>query len=176
MRIGMALAALATLFALAGPSHAQDAQGGAPEATETELIPPEHLALAQEVITLTKSDESLDNILPNLSAQTQTMLTRQYPSFTREIEETVPEVALSLARRRAELAQVIQSVWARRFSVAELNELKTFFSSDLGRKFILESPVLTALSIGAARQWEQALSEQILSEARVKLREKGVPL
>jgi hypothetical protein len=178
MRTRLVLAAFAALLALAGPSAAQEAEGGAPAegTTETTLIPPAHLALAQEIITLTKADETFDEILPRLAEQTQTVLIRQYPSFTREIEETVPQVALTLAARRAELAQVIQSVWARRFTVEELTELRAFFSSDLGRKFVNETPVITALSIGAARQWEQALSQQLLEEARTQLRAKGVPL
>jgi hypothetical protein len=176
MRTRLALAALAALLLLSGPSGAQQAQPTPDDQPENELIAPEHLALAQEVITLTKSDDTFDEILPRLADQTQAILIRQYPSFTREIEETVPEVALSLARRRAELAQVMQGIWARRFSIAELNEMKTFFSSDVGRKFVAETPVLGALSIGAARQWEQALSQQILDLTRTQLREKGVPL
>jgi hypothetical protein len=181
MRNRVAVAAFAALLAAASPSVAQDAAGSPVDATPPGAdagvqIPPEHLALAQEIIDLTQSDRAFDDILPRLATQTQTVLIRSNPSFTREIEDTVTEVAISLAQRRAELARVLQGVWARRFSVAELEELKVFFSSDVGKKFVDQTPVITALALGAAKQWEEAISQQMVNEARVKLREKGVPL
>jgi hypothetical protein len=172
MRITAFLAALVAGWLVAAPVLAQEAQ--TPPADED--FSTAHLALAQRVVNLTRSDEAFDDILPRLAEQTQNTFTRVNPALTREIEEVVFEVALEMAGRRAELARTVQLIWARRFTETELQNLITFFESDLGSKFVELTPVITALSIGAARQWEQQLSEEMVNLTRARLREKGYQL
>ena len=134
---------------------------------------PEQLAVAREVIDLTQSAAAFDDILPRVAQQVQGVFTRNNPSIAREVEEVVYAVALEFASRRVDLANVIEQVWARRFTLEELNDMKAFFSSPTGQKFVELTPSITALSVGAARQWEQAISEQMLEEARKRLVEAG---
>lgn len=169
MRPTALFAALVAGWLVAGPVAAQQNQPVPADENFSET----HLALAQDIVRLTRSDEAFDDILPRLAEQTQTIFTRANPALTREIEETVLEVALEMAGRRAELARTIQLIWARRFTEAELAELKEFFQSEVGAKFTELTPVITALSIGAARQWEQQLSQEMVNTARARLREKG---
>ncbi len=156
------------LSAATAPAFAQNnAASGGTAAEQT--FTPEQLALAQEVVDLTESAASFDDILPRIANQVQTIFTRNNPSIAREVEEVVFAVAIEYAPRRVDLARTIQEVWARRFSVAELQELKDFFASDVGQKFVELTPSITALSVGAARQWEQQLSQQMLEESRKRL-------
>jgi hypothetical protein len=170
MRLSALFAALVAGWLVAGPVAAQQQQQPVPA---DEDFPASHLALAQEIVTLTRSDEAFDDILPRLAQQTQSVLTRGNPALTREIEDTVMDVALEMAGRRTELARTIQLIWARRFTEEELRQLKTFFESELGQKFTELTPVITALSVGAARQWEQELSRVMVDETRERLREAG---
>jgi hypothetical protein len=168
MRLSALVAALVAGWLIAGPASAQQQSTAADEDFSAQ-----HLSLAQDVVNLTRSDEAFDDILPRLAEQTQNLFTRSNPALTREIETTVLEVALEMAQRRTELARTIQLIWARRFSVEELQQLKAFFESDLGQKFTELTPSITALSVGAARQWEQQLSQQMVNETRARLREEG---
>ncbi|MEM8665116.1 MAG: DUF2059 domain-containing protein, partial [Pseudomonadota bacterium] len=68
----------------------------------------------------------------------------------------------------------MQLVWARRFTEEELNELIQFFQSPVGEKFGDLTPSISALTIGAARQWEAQLASDMLNETRNRLREKGL--
>lgn len=171
MRLSALFAALVAGWLAAGPVAAQQQQPQNMPADED--FSAEHLKLAQEVIRLTRSAEAFDDILPRLAERTQGVFTRSNPALTREIEETVMEVALEMAERRAELARTIQLIWARRFSEEELRQLIAFFESDLGSKFTELTPVITALSVGAARQWEQELSRAMVEETRERLRADG---
>jgi hypothetical protein len=171
MRMTHLLAVLLVGWLAAAPAFAQQQ-----ETPADEDFSPAHLALAQEVVDLTRSDEAFNEILPRIAEQTQSVFTRTNPALTREIEETVLEVALEMAGERVELARTIQLVWARRFDEAELRVLVDFFSSDVGAKFAELTPVITALSIGAARQWEQRLSEEMVRVTRQRLAEKGFQL
>ena len=164
----LALAAAFGLSLAIAPAFAQNnAASGGPSADET--FTPEQLALAQDVVDLTESAATFDDILPRIANQVQTIFTRNNPSIAREVEEVVFAVAIEYAPRRVDLARTIQEVWARRFTVAELEEMKAFFASETGKKFVELTPSITALSVGAARQWEQQLSQQMLEESRKRL-------
>ena len=176
MRFTAAIAVLAASLVLAGPVAAQDAAQPAPATPEEDDFAPSHLALAQDIITLTESDVVFDDILPRLAVQTQQLFTRSNPALTREIEETVNEVALGMVQRRVELSHTVQLVWARRFTEPELEELKTFFASDVGKKFVEATPIISALSIGAAQQWEASLAAGMVEQVRAKMRDKGYAL
>ncbi|ORE96641.1 hypothetical protein ATO13_07245 [Stappia sp. 22II-S9-Z10] len=164
----MRVPAIAVAIAMSFAAPAVYAQTGTPPSTEDNFTP-EHLALAQDVVDATQSAATFDDILPRVAQQLQGIFTRSNPAIAPQVEEVVYEVALEFASRRVELARTIQLVWARRFTVEELQELKDFFTSGTGQKFVELTPSITALSVGAARQWEQELSQQMLDEARNRL-------
>lgn len=158
------------LALLTGSAFAQQATPADSDFTES------HLRAAQQVIDLTQSDRTFDDILPRLATQTLGIFTRSNPALTRELETTVFDVALAMAGRRTELSRTLQLIWARRFTEAELGELVSFFNTTVGSKFVETSPLITALSVGAARQWEEAMSSAMVSETRRSMREQGYSL
>ena len=135
-----------------------------------------HLRLAQEVIDLTESDEAFDDILPEISDQTLAVFTSSNPALTLELVTAVFDIAISMAARRAELSRTLQLIWARRFTAPELLELKNFFETGVGVKFVELTPVIAALGIGAARQWQEQLSADMVAETRRVMREQGYSL
>lgn len=184
MRLAATLALLAACLLagvpavlLAGaPAGAQTTPQTEPTADPVETFTPAHLKLAQDVIDLTESAVIFDDILPRLADQTRDLFTRSNPALTSEIEETVLAIALDMAKQRVELSRTIQLVWARRFTEPELSELKVIFASPVGKKFVETTPVISALSIGAARQWETGLASTMVEQVRAQMREKGYTL
>lgn len=190
MRMTALLAALAAVWlalpAAVPDAAAQDAAtpGAAAPAQGEPLFPPEeeddftpsHLAAAKRVIDLTGGDQQFDNILPRVAEQVQVRFLGNNPGLAEEIEAAVLAAATELASRRGELSQFLEKVWARRFSEAELLQLQAFFESPLGEKFLRLTPSINAISIGAARRWEEYLSVALVESAREKLRAGGNPL
>ncbi|MBD8892820.1 DUF2059 domain-containing protein [Roseibium litorale] len=149
----------AVMFALAAaPVYAQDG-----EFTES------HLAAAKEVVTATKALSSFDDILPLLAEQTRTLFVQSDPARTQEIVDVTSEVALKLAAKRAELNKTIYEIWARRFTEDELKQLVEFYNSPLGSKLTDNGPTITALAIGAARQWQDQISSELVAMVREEL-------
>lgn len=168
---------LALILTAPTPLSAQEGAGDAPAADPgaepDENFAPSHLAAAQRIIEVTRSGEQFDDILPSLVDQTRLRFVQATPSLAREIEEVVMEVGVEMAARRADLARVMQLIWARRFTEEELDTLYDFFTSDVGAKFADATPIISALTLGAARQWQEALSTQMVSATRAKLAEEG---
>lgn len=168
---GFAAVALAASLSLAAPALAQDntqAQAG-----QDETYTKEHLAAARAAIEGGNAFRSFDDILPVIADKTRTLFIRTNPSATAVIDEVTNEIALQLANRRPELDQTIMKVWARRFSTEELNEIAEFYRSPVGKKFAELGPELTALSIGAAKQWGDVISTEMVTRVREELNKRG---
>ncbi|MFD1694580.1 DUF2059 domain-containing protein [Roseibium aestuarii] len=149
----------ATLFLAAlQPVQAQDGEFSA-----------SHIEAARKVVTATKAMGAFDDILPVLAEQTRTLFVQADPARTQEIVDVTSEAALKLAARRSELNNTIYQIWARRFSEEELKELAAFYESPLGSKLADNGPTITALAIGAAREWQNQMSTELVALVREEL-------
>lgn len=134
-----------------------------------------HIAAARNVVEATNAMSSFDDILPVLAEQTRTLFIQADPSRTQEISDVTSEMALKLAPRRADLNRTIYEIWCRRFSEEELNQLADFYHSPLGSKLAKNGPTITALAIGAAREWQNKLSTELVAMVREELDKRGAP-
>ena len=63
----------------------------------------------------------------------------------------------------------------RAASIEELNQLAEFYKSPLGQKYSKVEPELRALSIGAAKQWGDAISTEMVTLVREELNKRQAP-
>ncbi|NRG18600.1 DUF2059 domain-containing protein [Rhizobiales bacterium] len=166
-----ALAATVCLAFVSTAAYAQQAQK--PQQQEQEAIAPEHLQAAKNAVQAAKVLDTYDNMLPLIADQTRTLFVRSNPSAAAEIDEVVNTIALEMVEQRAQLNNTIYRVWARRFSIEELNQIAEFYNSPVGQKFSEIGQELTALSVGAGKQWSDRISTQMVSQAREQLKERG---
>ncbi|MDJ0932712.1 DUF2059 domain-containing protein [Breoghania sp.] len=170
---GLAAVVLVASLGLAVPAMAQDQTSGDTTSDDQENFSKEHLAAARAAIEGGNAFRSFDDILPVIADKTRTLFIRTNPSATKVIDEVTNEVALKLANRRPELDHTIMKVWARRFTTEELKEIATFYRSPVGKKFADLGPELTALSIGAAKQWGDVISTEMVTRVREELNKRG---
>lgn len=171
---GVAMAAMLVVAGSTGLSAQTANEAG--QSGEEQTLTPDHLRAAQRAITAAKASEGFDQILPTLAEQTQGLFTRSYPALTTQIEEVTIQVAIEMAQRRPQLDRTIQEIWARRFSIDELNEITEFYNSPIGEKVADLSPSISALSVGASKQWADALSTEMVEEVRRRMQAQGAPL
>ncbi len=138
-------------------------------ATAQETLSESHVQAARQVVAATNSLSSFDEILPVLAEQTKTTFVQADPFRTDEVVTVTTEVALKLAPKRKELNRTIYEIWARRFSEEELAKLAEFYKTPLGQKLAENIPSITALSLGAARQWQDQISTEMVSMVREEL-------
>lgn len=149
--------AAAMLLSLAQATHAQ------------ESFSEEHITAARSAVQAAQAIRAFDDVLPLMAERTRSLFIQNDPANTGMIDEVVTDVALSLAGRRPELNRVVYEVWARRFTVEELNELAAFYNTPLGQKYSAVEPELRALSIGAAKQWGDAISTEMVTLVREEM-------
>ncbi|MET1415048.1 DUF2059 domain-containing protein [Roseibium sp. HPY-6] len=132
-----------------------------------------HIAAAKRVAEVTKVLEPFDDILPILAEQTRTAFIQAEPTRAEEIIEVTQEVALQLAPSRAELNALVYQAWAKNFTEDELNELAVFYQTELGQKLTSTLPAVTQLSVGAAREWQDKTSTDMVTMVQQELQKRN---
>lgn len=133
-----------------------------------------HVAAAAKAVKATQSSNRFDNILPGLAEQAKAELIRNMPDQEVKITEIVDEAAIALAPRRADLEKEVAQIFAKVFSEQELTQLADFFGSELGQKFLSESPLVLRETDRAARVWSQGVQRDIAQAIGAKLKEAGL--
>ncbi len=141
---------------------------------QAQEISESHLNAAKEAVMGAQVLSSFDDILPMVAEQTKSLFIRSNPAATVQIDLATTEVALEMAEKRPELNKIIYEVWARRFTEDELKQIAAFYDSPVGKKLADMGPELTAFSVGAAKQWGDKLSTDMLPLVDAKLKEAGV--
>lgn len=133
----------------------------------------EHLASARAAIEASKVSEGFDNILLGVAEQTKGMFQRSNPALSSQIEETTNKVAIGLAPRRVDLDREIQRIWAAKFTKPELDEIAKFYNSPVGKKLAGETQAMVAASAAFVVQWQQKLSQDMVTKVREEMAAKG---
>lgn len=117
--------------------------------------------------------KDLDTVLPLLAQRVTNRLISLRPDLHAEITQTVQDVALSLATRRADLDSAIALAWARLFTEDELNAIAEFYSSPAGKKFAEVTPELSSITIQTVDGWSNRVGEELLDKSREELKKQG---
>ena len=86
-----------------------------------------HLAAARQAITALHATDEFDAILLNAALQLKGNLIQATPDIQPEIDETVDEVAISLASRRGDLEKEAAAIYAKTFTEEELTTIADFY-------------------------------------------------
>lgn len=144
-------------------------------ASAQETFTESHLEAAKRVVVATKAMEPFDDILPLLAEQTRTVFIQADPTRAEEVIAVTDEVALALASKRAELNRKVYEKWASAFTEDELNQLAEFYGTDLGQKLTQSIPNITGASVQAAREWQDAISTEMVTMVQERLAEENQP-
>ncbi|WP_075288908.1 DUF2059 domain-containing protein [Pararhizobium arenae] len=127
----------------------------------------EQMKAARAAITAIGATNNFDNILPNLAARVKTSLIQASPNYEELINKTVDDKALELAARRADLEREAAAIYAKTFTIDELNAIAAFYSSEAGKKLLNNGPIASREMLKAADIWAAGISRD-LNEATSK--------
>jgi len=152
--LGRTLAATAILFsAVMVPAlRAQD-------------VTEEQIKAARAAIAAIGATNSFDNILPNLAERLKNTMIQASPNYQELITKTIDEKAIALAARRADLENEAASIYAKTFTVEELNAIATFYNSAAGKKLLNDGPIASREMVKAADIWASGVSRDLNAEA-----------
>jgi len=144
-------AAFSAAMAAALPASAQD-------------VSEEQIKAARAAISAIRATDPFDAILPEAAAALKATLIQKNPDMQDLIISTVDEKALSLASRRADLERESATIYARGFSIEELNAIAAFYNTAAGKKLLEQGPVLVREVARAADIWQRGVARDLAEE------------
>lgn len=131
---------------------------------------PEEVRAARAAIDALGATDQFDAILPNAAEALKASLIQAAPNLEKEISATVDATALEMAGRRADLEREAAAVYARNFSLDELQAISAFYQSEAGRALIERGPLATREILQAAEIWSNGIARDLAAETNAALR------
>jgi hypothetical protein len=156
LRAGALLIALA-LAAVVSAAHAQSA----------------NVQIAREVVVASGATRAFDGVVPSILQQSLNVYLQQNPDLQKDLTESIKAIAPGFEKRRSEIVDIIASVYATRFTEAELKALLAFYTSAVGKKFVAQLPSVLEESFIKTQEWGGRLSEEIVQSLRVEMKKRG---
>lgn len=125
----------------------------------------DHLKAARAAIAAVGATDNFDNILPNLAERLKVNLIQSSPNYQDLISSTIDAKALELAGRRADLEREAATIYAKTFSIDQLNAIAAFYQSEAGKKLLNDGPIAQREMLKAADIWAAGVSRDLTAEA-----------
>jgi hypothetical protein len=128
------------------------------------------LSLAQtsadqaERITAAKNLIKASNAVEGMVAAMRANLPVQRQAMPQIPEEFWTRFEARMVKEAPTLGDSIAVLYARTFSLRELQEVTAFFASPIGRRFVEVQPLLVAESSALGQRWGARLGDQIAKE------------
>ncbi len=134
---------------------------------------PDAVAAAKELMATMKTADQYKAILPSLMKALKPAIVQNRPEVERDYDALAPRLIESMNARASELLDGVAAIYARNFSVAELNEIAAFYRGPTGQKFVQRQGGIMQESFAAGQKWGQALGAEVQSRMTEELRKKG---
>jgi uncharacterized protein len=138
-------------------------------ASRAQEVTEDQVKAARAAIEAISATNGFDNILPNLAERLKTTLIQSSPNYQELITTTVDEKALELAARRADLEHEAATIYAKTFTVDQLNAITAFYTSDAGQKLLKDGPIASREMMKAADIWAAGISRDLNAAATKEL-------
>jgi hypothetical protein len=159
VRIALAVALACPLFA--GVALAQPAPSAAAVAT------------AREVVEVKGGSAMFDPVIVSVIEQTKGALLQTNPQLAKDLNDVGTQLRNEFAPRREELLAQAAKFYAARFSEQELKEMATFYKSPLGKKMIVQEPLVLDEAFNYVQQWAPRVGEEVMNRFRAEMKKKG---
>lgn len=136
-----------------------------------DAVSEEQLKAARAAISAINATAQFDTILPGLAEQLKNQLIQATPNYQDQITTAVDEQALALAGRRGDLEKEAATIYAKTFTLEELNAISAFYTSPAGKKLLSDGPIATREMAKAADIWAAGISRDLATETDKKLEE-----
>ena len=127
---------------------------------------PAAIATAGEIVKLSGATSLFTSLVPGVIEQSKILFLQQNPGLAGDLN-------VIATKMRADLAPRLNELDAEHFTEQELKDLLAFYSSPVGKKFVVEQAVVVNSSLKFAQDWANKLSDEVTEKMRDELKKKG---
>jgi uncharacterized protein len=128
---------------------------------------------AKEIIAITGSTSLFNPVIAGVVEQAKGLFLQQNPGLAKDINEVAANLRAQLQPRFVEITNDVAREYATRFTDKELTELLAFYKSPVGKKLIVQQPLIADASLKFAQDWANKLSEEVINKMRAEMKKRG---
>ena len=114
-----------------------------------------------------------DRLIPLVASQLRRLMTRSHPELERPLAEVFQGALAGLADRKTDVMSEVAEVYARIFTLEELEAIARFYRSEVGRKYVEAAPKLTAEALRIGQKWGEIISRELRTKVKQEMRARG---
>jgi uncharacterized protein len=131
------------------------------------------LAAAKDLIVAMHATDQFRAILPNIMQALKPAVVQGRPDAEKDFNVIVPVIVEGMSARVNELASELAGVYARNFTVDELNQLAAFYRSPVGEALVAKTPVITQQSLVIGQAFGQKVAAEMQTRIAEEMRKRG---
>ena len=129
-------------------------------------------AAAATVLDVLHSGEMVGNIVPAITAQVRLNLTHNDATLGRQFDDLAPKLRADAEAQKPALMDKLVDLYARTFTLAELNDMLGYYTSPVGQRIIATQGAINRDMLAAARDWGNVVAKTMLQSAAAELQGK----
>ena len=134
---------------------------------------PSAIAAAKELVELKGGSQMFDPVINSIVEQTKGALLQTNPQLAKDLEAVGIQLRNEFAPRRDELLAQAAKLYAARFTEQELKDMATFYKSPLGKKMVVQEPLVLEEAFNYVQQWGPRVGEEVMNRFRAEMKKKG---
>ena len=142
-------------------------------AAQAQQPTPAAIAVAKELVEIKGASAMFEPVINGVVETVKNNFLQTNTTLTKDLNEVAAQLRTEFAPRRAEALNDFATLYAQRFSEAELKEVLAFYKTPTGKKFVTEEPLVIDQGLQRAQAWSQKLAEQVLSRFRAEMKKRG---
>lgn len=163
------LGSLAAALVFAGALHATPAWSAE--------VSPEMRAEVMKLLDITGARKLGEQMAGMMVAQFTRVLQASNPKLPQDAPEVVrEEVQATIAAHRDEFDERMVEIYARYFTLEDIQGLNRFYASDLGKKVTGSLPEVLRDSLASGGAWGRSLGPEIARRIEARFRKEGFEL
>jgi uncharacterized protein len=131
------------------------------------------MATAKELVTVTGATGLFNPLIAGVIEQAKILFLQQNPALNKDLSEVAEKMRVDLAPRFAEVTTEVAKLYATHFTEAELKEVLAFYKSPVGKKMLMQQPIVIDDSMKFAQTWANKLSDEVVKKMRTEMNKKG---
>ena len=149
------------------------AVGAAPAQAPAQSPPADAMAAARELVVTMRTADQFKVLMPVIVRNLKPAIVQNRPEVDRDYDAIMPLMLEAMNARVASLIDEITALYARSFTVAELNDITGFYRSPTGQKFLEKLPAITQDSMAIGQKFGQTVVAEIQDRIVEELRKRG---
>lgn len=167
---------IAVVIMTALPVYAQQSQ----DQTKTTISPQQALdpatyAAAKELIAVTKSDQSIKQLLPTLSKNFTAIITRDNPQKADLVNKLMEQYFIPVfISHLDEFQDQMAAIYAEHLTADDMQQLITFYKGPAGQKYLQVMPAMGQESIQLGMAWGRKIGNEAAQQLATQLKKNNM--